>query len=642
MGPWDMPTQVVSIHRTKIIARAHHGCWSSAAALSAAAAAAVAAARCFFADVEVDTLSERLAAALPAALVAARFKKPYHTLSYAASSVHELPGPAAAACLLGNGTCTVTHAAAVGGTLQLVFEVIEAAAPAHAVAAVKVQAAGAALAAVRLDDYDDAEHHQQQQQQQQQQANAVEEALQKALAAALLPGWGITSVQLEPHSQAQYQQQQQRSMQEQAVAALAAAVEGFALRPAAVGLPPATASSSISSSATLGHSGHAAADEASVAVELLLPVRSVQQLLAAGQESIRAVVLSCISGKLLMDLLLDKAWKLQEDDGERQADTSTATAAAASASRSDLAVAKSLTLQLRIIREQQQQQQQDSADIADGPAVTAAAGSPASVPARVPASVSAGDEPQQRSSASSLFECKVLSVVLMSAPAAANPSSAKGSRAAATPAAAATAASEQSEPGEGDCMLAALPLLVLPAPAQAEIQRLFRAAEAAGLPYVQVYRQMLPLLQDLELLLTVSKASSINGSCSSNGDGGNGSDSSSRGKGDGGAAAVDAADRGSRGGVGGSSRGTGDGDGDTAAAVDAAHGVWHSSKAPDGSTGGDGGSSSNSGSDSSNGGNAIDTSQLKAAAAALAAYFAANRMHECEKLAREIEQQLGL
>jgi hypothetical protein len=113
----------------------------------------------------------------------------------------------------------------------------------------------------------------------------------------------------------------------------------------------------------------------------------VQQLLAAGQESIRAVVLSCVPGKLLMNLLLDKAWELQQDDKDPA--NSTAAAAvrrdAAAVGHEDLAVARSLQLQLRIIREQQQQQQQKGS--------TTATHSPAAVVTPVPDSNAAADDP---------------------------------------------------------------------------------------------------------------------------------------------------------------------------------------------------------------------------------------------------------
>jgi hypothetical protein len=449
-------------------------------------------------------------------------------------------------------------------------------------------------------------------------------------------------------------QQQQQSQQDQAVAALAAAAQGLALRPAAVGLPPAGTHSSSSSS-------RGSVDEVSVAVELLLPACSVQQLLAAKQESVRAVVLSCAPGRLLGNLVLDKAWQLpHDDDGDSDdsaADSAAAPAAAAGSDAADdvcgegcaLGVmaaaagyeqsgAKSLQLQLRIIREKPQQ---GSTGGTHGPTAAAAAAAAGTAAINVD-----GVDGQLGSPSSCLSECQVLSVVLMTAPAAAEGArdhAQSHTKAAADPAAAAVAAAEDSDPGEGDVMLAQLPLLVLPAAAQAELQQLFGTAEAAGVPYATMYWQLLPLLQDWELLLTLCGSSSSDSS-----DGGVGDDAD--GRDGGGCAEAGVASDGddgktaatASGGVSFDGRGGSDGRREDGRVRKNSRG-----KAAQGDQGGIGGSSDGNisgwgSADGGSDGSAIDTGQLKAAAAALAAYFVAHGMPQCLKLVAAIKQQLRM
>jgi hypothetical protein len=260
---------------------------------------------------------------------------------------------------------------------------------------------------------------------------------------------------------------------------LATAVEAPFLEPVALALPDSNSASSSSSSSCNSSTMTAAAALPMIAI----PAAQVQQLLVAGQRTVRVVVTT--AGLPTGQLLLDKTWQLP-----------TAAATAATASAEDAVAGKPMRLQLPL---------------------------PASYTAAAPATAAAIATPS------------VLSVILLtgSDAAAAHSSTNDATGTAATAAASIASAATADDANALDLnptdsthshplahVLAKLPLLVLPAAAAGELQQLYTALVAEGASCSAAYQQLLALLQDLAGVLvqaaaTTAHMSSSNSSSSS-------------------------------------------------------------------------------------------------------------------------------
>jgi hypothetical protein len=222
--------------------------------------------------------------------------------------------------------------------------------------------------------------------------------------------------------------------------------------------PVAVAIAGDNSSSSSNVCGNAAA--AAATAWLWIPAAQVQQLVQAGQRSVRVVVTPAQlpAGQLL----LDKTWQLPSTaaPAAAEADAAPSATAAASECKDNL---KPVRLQLQL-----------SLGIAAG-----------SAEMMTPAIAAAS----------------VLSATVLAGGGA---TAAASAAAAAAASAAAAAAAEPSEPQTAEertprpaHVLAKLPLLLLPAAAADELHQLYTALVAAGASCSTAYQQLLPLLQDM-------------------------------------------------------------------------------------------------------------------------------------------------
>ncbi|KAF6265781.1 hypothetical protein COO60DRAFT_762101 [Scenedesmus sp. NREL 46B-D3] len=239
------------------------------------------------------------------------------------------------------------------------------------------------------------------------------------------------------------------------VPVLVTAAGGAYMHPVAAALPDCGCSSNSSGS----EASHAT--DASAVVEVCISQATVVQLLQAGHSSVRVVVTSQLPGA---PALVDEIWQLPSAEAPSSSSASPGGGVAPS-----IAADVRWPIQLQLgsfvgMHLQQQQQQQ---------------------------------------------EPLVMSVVILAgrthdaALAGVDPAAA----AAAAASGGATDASSQHVPA---AVLAKLPLLLLPAGATAELQELYTWLAAGGMQPAAVYHELLPLLQDLAVVLSSSGSSTAN------------------------------------------------------------------------------------------------------------------------------------